>query len=371
MGAEPALRYLLMGEDTTSAGLVDALHDDAEGVALVTTEADTVTDANGKEHGRFSSIFRKAFQNERHAENRRGGGRLVIPGARLAPALAGTPDQVARLFEGGVEDGLFSRFVFYALGGSLRYESQRGVSEDAEFDRMTEARTLDARRIFEALAGRDVDADGETAPLYVDLPGPAWDRMDAALGGLFARMFEGGGADPALAASVKRAAVVCYRLSVVLAVWRVHGAGVDLRAARSLTVGDDDAEAALLLALVYAENALLQAAEFGTRYAVGGDLGIGGVHRMTDEDREAFDALPERFGAADLVAAGVAQATAYRRVKEWAEAGLATDDGKDGRTQMYRKVPPPAPPPFVGDGLASEPPDLAPPDEPWASEAPF
>ncbi len=378
LGSEPPLRYLLVGEDTTSAGLVDGLHYNAEGVTLVSTEADTLTDANGKEHGRYSSLIRKAFHNERHSENRRGGGRLVIPAARLSLLLAGTLDQVDRMFEGGVEDGLFSRFIFYALGGTLRYESQREVSEDIEFDAMTAARATDALGLHRALAGRDIDAEGQTAPLYVDLPRDAWDRMDEAFGDLFDRVFGGGSsADPGLAATVKRGPVICYRLAVVLAVWRAFGAGVDLRAAPSLTISDDDAEAALLLSLVYAENALRRARTYGARYAVRDDLGLGGAHRMEAEDREAFDAVPERFSTADLVAAGMPQATAYRRVKEWAgDAGLVLEDGKEGRTKMYRKVPRPTPTPFVGDGIASEPPTLTtPPDldvpASWGEEPPF
>ena len=360
LGPEPPSRYLLMGEDTTSAGLVDAVHDNPEGVVLVSTEADTLTDANGKEHGRFSSVFRKAFHNERHAESRRAGGRLVVAAVRISVLLAGTLDQVGRLFEKGVEDGLYSRFIFYGLGGTLRYESRRAISEDTEFDRMTEARAADTHAIYEALAGRDVDADGQTAPLYIDLPPDAWDRMDEAFGDLFARLFGGAEAHPALAANVKRGPVICYRIAAVLAVWRAYGAGVDLRRVPSITVCCDDAEAALLLALVYVETALRHAetfaSKFGTGSALDGTGAPGGVHRTTAADRDLLDRLPGPFTVADLQACGVSRATAYRRVKAWEEAGTIVPDGEGNG---YRLAPRPALSPFVGDGLATEPPSIA------------
>jgi hypothetical protein len=337
LGPEPAARYLLMGEDTTSAGLIDALHANPETVALITTEAGSVTEANGREFGRFDHLFRKAFHNERTAENRRGGGRLVIAAARLALLLSGTRDQVAR-FVDRVENGLFSRFIFYVLDGALAYESQQDTSRDETFDRMTAVRAADTKRLYDALAGRPVDAEGRTTPLYVDLPRPAWERMDAAFGGLFARLFAGGGADPALAANVKRGPVICYRLAVVLAVWRAYEEGVDLRAAPSLTIGDDDAEAALLLALVYVENALLQAADLSRRFAVKGALDLGGDDRMTARDRAFLDALPASFDRAGMgraaAVAGISQATAYRRMDAWTDAGLILKDGQG----VYRKA---------------------------------
>ena len=364
LGPEPPLRYVLMGEDTTSAGLVDAVHDNAEGVALVSTEADTVTDANGKEHGRFSSLMRKAFHNERHAENRRSGGRLVVKAARLAVLLAGTRGQVRGLFEKGVEDGLYSRFVFYRLGGAPRYESQREVSEDVEFDRMTAARAADALAIHSALAARAVDAEGQTAALYIDLPRASWDRMDAEFKALFDRLFVEGDVDPALAATVKRAPVVCYRIASVLAVWRAHEGGVDLRAVASLTVSDDDAEAALLLSLVFVETAIRQAGEFGRRYDADPGDGMGGTHRITSADRDLLDSLGDEFTPDELVdageALGMSRATVYRHRPEWIEAGLFTEH-KDGRRTVYRKAAPPAQGDFRGDGLATEPPDLAEP----------
>ena len=369
LGPEPPSRYLLMGEDTTSAGLVDAVHDNPEGVALVSTEADTLTDANGKEHGRFSSVMRKAFHNERHAENRRSGGRLVVAAVRLAVLLAGTLDQVGRLFEKGVEDGLFSRFIFYGLGGSLRYESQREISVDREFDLMTEARAADAQAIHEALSARDVGADGDTAPLYVDLPPEAWGRMDEAYRSLFERMYGDGASHPALAANVKRGPVICYRIATVLAVWRAYGAGVDLRTARSLTIGDEDAEAALLLSLVYVETALRHAERFSQKYraaqAFDGEGAPGGAHRTTAEDRNLLDLLPDEFDPTALEAAalalGVSRATAFRRAKAWVKAEHVTRE-KDGRRTVYRKATRPTPGPYVGDGVASAVPAMDFPD---------
>lgn len=359
LGDEPTPRYLLLGDDSTGAGMFDGLAHNGEGATLATTEADTLTDSNKKEHGRFLALVRKAFHHERHAETRRGSGRTVIREPRLALLLAGTADQVPGLFERGLSDGLFSRFCFYRLAGGLQYESQREVSEDTEFDRVTEARGADALAIYRALTGRAVDAEGRTAPLYVDFPVRWWDRMDDGLSALYSRLFIDGDANDDLQASVKRAAVVTYRIAAVLAVWRAYGAGVDLRLAPSLTVGDEDAEAALALGLVYLENAFTQAADLARRYALRQSLDLGGADRATVADRDEIDRLPQPFTAADVEdVLGVSKATSYRRLKAWAEAELTAEVPGSSPT-AYRKADPPAAPPFRGDGLATEAPDLA------------
>lgn len=327
-GEEPPERFLLAGEDTTAAGLADALADNPHGVLMATTEADSLADANGRQHGAFSSVLRKGFHNERHSETRRGADRLVIMRVVLAVLLAGTLDQVRAIFTKGVVDGLYSRFALAALQPT-QYESQMAASGDVEFDRTMEAGARAAEAVYDGLEGR-------SAPLPVVLPGTWWSQVDAAYAGLDGRLRRD--AHEALTAIAKRGPVIVYRIAVVLAVWRAHSEGVDLRSAARLDVGGEEAEAALLLGLALSETSVRLAAEFGREFEA--DPGPLSEKARASLDDEAFDGLPDEFASLDVVEAyrvvGRSRATAYRRIESWRESGKV--EGVPGSPGRYRKA---------------------------------
>ena len=333
LGEEPTERFLVMGEDTTAAGLADAIHDNPAGVLLASTEADTVADANGRQHGQFSAVLRKGFHNEPHAESRRNADRLLIPEVRLALLLAGTPDQVRSMFEKGIEDGLYSRFALAELEPT-RYESQREASEDDAFTRVMELGEKAASEIYWTLRKR-------RHPLRVVLPTPWWKRMDEAYMRLDGDLWDRGQEE--LTSIAKRGPVIVYRIAAVLAVWRAYVDGVDLSTVAGLEVGDDDAEAALVLALTLSETSVRIAAEFGRQV----DGVTSQAHEVAEEalavDAAVFKSLPDAFEGRDVVsaygAAGKSRATAYRRLEMWLSDGVV-DANDQGPGRVYRKATP-------------------------------
>ena len=66
-------------------------------------------------------MLRKAFHFEPISYSRKGNDELrELDDARLSVAISGTPDQILDLIP-NAEDGLFSRFVFYAFNSEVKW----------------------------------------------------------------------------------------------------------------------------------------------------------------------------------------------------------------------------------------------------------
>ena len=332
-GPEPTPRFVVGGDDTTLGGLYDGLHaNDPDGVAVLSTEADALSGSNRREFGGFSYLLRKAFHHERATESRRGTGRRSIKKPRLAVVVTGTFDQFERLLD-SVQDGLYSRFGVYAFDTPGGYESQRPQPHAEDVAAFTEARAKDVLDLWRLLKKRKT-------PLYFDVPADLWDRVDAAFANLDRALFDRPGVSSYLAATVKRGAVIAFRIASVLAVWRAFDDGEDLGddKVQRIQATPEDIDAAVLLSTTYAEHALSQAAAHGGGRASEADMN--GADRMTGADRTFLDALPTEFGTAEMKAAaeraGFSTATAYRRVDDWMGAGLISKL----RQGAYRKCAP-------------------------------
>jgi hypothetical protein len=77
------------------------------------TEADTLGNVLKQDWGGYSDLLRKVFHFEKISYSRKGSNEFFeIDQPRLSVAISGTPNQILKLIP-SVEDGLFSRFLFY------------------------------------------------------------------------------------------------------------------------------------------------------------------------------------------------------------------------------------------------------------------
>lgn len=85
---------------------------------LLETEGDTLTKILKKDYGAISSMLRKAF----HHEEIRLANNSTIPSPCLSVLLSGTYDQLYKLIP-DTEDGLYSRFCYFALSESTEFKN--------------------------------------------------------------------------------------------------------------------------------------------------------------------------------------------------------------------------------------------------------
>ena len=115
----PPFKLLFIPGDSSQAKILELLSDnDGKGI-ICETEADTVSGTNKQDWGNYSPILRGGFHHEKISVARKTDNLLIeIPTPCIAVALSGTPNQVSRLIS-SAEDGLFSRFIFYAFKSDI------------------------------------------------------------------------------------------------------------------------------------------------------------------------------------------------------------------------------------------------------------
>lgn len=120
---KPPYKLLFIPGDCSQARILELLNEnDGKGI-ICETEADVVSGANKQDWGNYSPILRCAFHHEKVSVSRKTDNQLTeIPTPQIAVALAGTPNQVGKLIA-SAEDGLFSRFLFYAFKSEIQWQS--------------------------------------------------------------------------------------------------------------------------------------------------------------------------------------------------------------------------------------------------------
>ncbi len=108
-----------IGSLSRGFSIYQALNENNGQGLLFETEGDVLAASFGQDFGDFSQGLRQGFQNEPISYLRRTGREYVcIKQPRISTILSGTPQQVTNLLT-SVENGLFSRFLFYCLDKPL------------------------------------------------------------------------------------------------------------------------------------------------------------------------------------------------------------------------------------------------------------
>ena len=120
---QPPFKLLFIPGDCSQARILELLKNNDGKAIICETEADTVSGANKQDWGNYSPVLRCAFHHEKVSVTRKTDNTLFeIATPKIAVALSGTPNQVAKLIA-SAEDGLFSRFIFYAFKSEILWQS--------------------------------------------------------------------------------------------------------------------------------------------------------------------------------------------------------------------------------------------------------
>ena len=131
---KPKSKMFFIPGDISSAMIVKQLEDNDGIGCICETEADALTNALKQEWGGFSNIIRKGFQAEIISQSRKTDLEYTeIKEPKFSLALTGTPNQLDLLMT-SVQDGLFSRFLFYSFNAEPKWKKTftSGVSRSNE-----------------------------------------------------------------------------------------------------------------------------------------------------------------------------------------------------------------------------------------------
>ena len=313
---KPSFKVVYIPANTSYAKILWHLEQN-EGTGIICeTEADTLGNVFKQEWGSYSDMLRKSFHHERLSSSRKGNNEFTeVNAPSLSIALSGTPNQVTGLISSS-EDGLFSRFMFYAF----KVEQQwKDVSPNANNINLTEHFKNLSLTVFKMVLFLQRE---ET---IVELTTSQWQQLNQSCQTWLneVTMFT---AEEA-ASIVKRLGLILYRMAMLFTALRKFENG---EAATTLICTDEDFTTALHLAKIYLQHSILMFNNLPKQ-------GETTQFKTGDSKRKFFDALPQEFTRQQAVEAGKRYTLAARTVDDLLHnaTGKALEKLKAGH---YRKI---------------------------------
>lgn len=313
---KPTFKVVYIPANTSYAKILWHLEQN-EGTGIICeTEADTLGNVFKQEWGSYSDMLRKSFHHERLSSSRKGNNEFTeVNAPSLSIALSGTPNQVTGLIASS-EDGLFSRFLFYAFKVEQRWKD---VSPNANNINLTEHFKVLSGRVFNMVQFLQRE---ET---IIELTSEQWQQLNQHCEGWLneVTMFT---AEEA-ASIVKRLGLILYRMAMIFTSLRKFENG---EAATRIVCTDEDFNTALRLAEIYLHHSILMFNNLpkqseATQFKTG------------DSKRKFFEALPEEFTRQQAVEIGKQFQLSSRTVDDILHnaTGKALEKLKAGH---YRKI---------------------------------
>lgn len=201
---------------------------------------------------------------------------------RLSVALSGTPSQVTGLIA-SAEDGLFSRFMFYAY----KVEQQwRDVSPYASSINLTEHFNTLSDQVFQLIQFL------KQYPTSVELTQQQWQSLNSICSRWLIEVTTFTGDDAG--SIVKRLGLVLFRITMIFTSLRKFENG---DTSTTVFCNDSDFDTAVNLADLYLQHSLLMFHNLPKQ-------NDNAVFRSGDNKRKFFDALPSDFKRAEAIELG-------------------------------------------------------------------
>lgn len=327
--SRPPIRSLFLSGNSSERGLLEALYNNKGTGVVLESEAITLAKLFGGVGGNSIDLLLKGFHNEPVSVTRKGE-HLHIPTPAFSVVVTGTPETLKAIIT-GVESGLLSRFAIYSFTAAPEWKSHRPNEQTSERDRFFDDAGERVDSVYEMLDRRTARG---VSPLVVRLKDRHWNRIDTAFATELAKLYDAG-MNPALEASVKRAAIVAFRIICILTVLRAFERKRRLDRIDELVATDADANTGLTLALIYLKHTLRVASRLGQSHSQSKD------HRRA----EFYSALSiGEFTTAMAVRAGeeLKPVIPLRTVMRYLDGFVASGLLQKARHGIYRKINAPA-----------------------------
>jgi hypothetical protein len=313
---EPKRKMLFFPADTSQAMMMQMLNNNNSRGIICETEADTMSGTNKQDWGNYSPIMRGAFQHETISAARKTNNEVIeVECPQLAITLSGTPAQVPKLIA-SAEDGLFSRFIFYAFKNEIIWRDPSPRPGGIVYNDHFEALSKTVMEMYDFF---------ENSPTNIYLTQKQWDKLNNA--------FHDKLMNVVIFTSVDAASIV-YRLGLIL--FRICMIFTSLRkfengdCSKDVTCTDDDFEAALILSDVYLQHSLLMFNNLEEQKEAK-------EYKMPNNKKQLLDQLPQEFQRKEAVALGKKLGLSERSVDDFLNNSVPMLLEKP-KTGHYRKL---------------------------------
>lgn len=298
---EPARELFYIPANSSSSAFIKALDENLFRAEIFETEADTLASTFKQEWGSFCDVFRKAFHHETTSLMRRGGNEHIdIDNPHIAMVLSGTPKQVHSMMP-EIENGLFSRFLFYAFVDESEFKNPFESHVDIDYIEFFEQRGAQIHELFNHLASRERAIEFkftiEQGQKFTEVFKTMLRRNKLLLG----RDFD---------ANIKRLGVITFRIAMIFSVLRIleHGEYRDV-----ILCDEIDFENAMKIALILEQHAV---AVYKNLPKV----------KFSGNTKKFYDQLPSEFDRQTYLEVakglGIKEKTAEKYMTKFREAGL-------------------------------------------------
>jgi hypothetical protein len=312
---EPSFKIVFIPADSSHARMIEHLQNN-EGVGIICeTEADTMSGAKKQDWGDYSPALRSAFHHEKITLTRKTNNEYIeINEPRLAVALSGTPAQAPRLIA-SAEDGLFSRFLFYAFKSDIVWQDPSPSSHTIIYNDHFDNLASEVLKIISFL---------EQYSTSIQLTPGQWQRLNTTFSGILAdvTIFTGEEASGV----VYRLGLILFRLCMIFtALRKVENAELS----ETMYCTDTDFDAAIVIIQTYLQHSILMFNNLPKQNETMSFISGDGKRRF-------FEALPEEFTRKEATQLGISFKLAARTVDEILKTatGISLTKVKAG---LYRK----------------------------------
>ena len=313
---EPPFKMLFIPANCSQAMMMQILQDnDGKGI-ICETEADTMSGTNKQDWGNYSPLLRAAFQNEKVSSARKTNREIIeIKEPKLAVSLSGTPAQVPKLIA-SAEDGLFSRFIFYAYKNEIVWQDPSPKSGGIIYNDHFESLSNQVLQIFDFL---------NQYPTEVFLTQDQWNKLNRFFHNKLKDVIIFTGEDAA--SVVFRLGLILYRICMIFTSLRKHENG---DCSKDVICTDDDFTAAVMISDVYLQHSLLM---FNNLSQKTEPL----FYKMPNNKKRLLEQLPGEFQRKEAVTLGLKLGLSERSVDDFLKNSVPTILEKL-RTGFYKKL---------------------------------
>jgi hypothetical protein len=292
---KPPFKVVYIPANTSYAKILWHLEQN-EGTGIICeTEADTLGNVFKQEWGSYSDMLRKSFHHERLSSSRKTNNEFTeVNSPCLSIALSGTPNQVTGLIA-SAEDGLFSRFLFYAFKVDQFWKD---VSPYVSEINLTDHFKQLSYKVYGMVKFLHLS---ET---YVTLSKEQWQQLNRQCSTWLNDITTFTGEDAA--SIVKRLGLILYRMAMLFTALRKFEIA---EAAEQIECTDIDFNTAFQLAEIYLQHSILMFNNLPRQQETNSFQG-------GDQKRKFFESLPKDFTRAEAVKLGAGFSLSPRSVDE-------------------------------------------------------
>jgi len=239
---KPDFKYLAIPVKSNPVDSVGYLNRNEGSGMFFESDADNLGDALNQYQNEFSNLLKKSFHHESIVFSSESDRKILkISQPKLSACLSGTPHQLTRLVP-SVEDGLLSRFMFYAFKSEPVWRDLSPKRMERNLLEFYEDLSKDVLEIIHFL---------EAHPATFTLTEAQWNLLNSTFQELFRKTCQDFG-EGALHI-VKRMGLICFRMAMILSAVRKYE---EKNLGTELVCQDDDFQVAIWLAENYLKHGL-------------------------------------------------------------------------------------------------------------------